>query len=100
MYEQRKLLEAALVTVIENLHAPARLREPLLKLGGRHASFGVLPEQYAIFRDTLVGVIAESYAKDWNEQLDADWHAALDHVSEVLLEGQKLGAASMPDDGA
>ena len=97
MADQKKKLLASLVLVVKNLRSPDQLRGALVELGRRHAGYGAQAEHYPIVRDALVGVMAEVGGSQWNDQLTADWNAALDLVASLMLEGQALEATAVPE---
>lgn len=95
MTGQKKKLLAAIVLVMQNLRTPDKLAGPLREMGGRHVSYGTQPEHYPIVRDTLVSVMSDMAGDAWNDQLTTDWKAALDLVSNVMLEGHREALASV-----
>jgi len=92
---QKKKLLASILLVIQNLRAPEKLGEPLREMGARHLNYGTQPEHYPIVRDTLIGVMKDMSGPAWNDQLTADWTAALDLVVSVMLEGHRSALASI-----
>lgn len=94
MTGQKQKLLASIVLVVKSLRQPEQLREALLRLGGKHAGYGVQEAHYAAVRDTLIDVMREMAGPVWNEQLTSDWTAALNHVAGVMIEGQKAAAAT------
>lgn len=94
MVEQKKKLLASVALVVKSLRNAEALRQPLLEMGARHGDYGTLEEHYPIVRDTLVGVMREMAGAQWNEQLTADWTAALNFVAGIMIEGQKSAAST------
>lgn len=95
MSGQKKKLLASIVLVMQNLRTPEKLSEPLRDMGARHVQYGTQPEHYPVVRDTLVGVMKDMAGAAWNDQLTADWKAALDLVSSVMLEGHREALSSV-----
>jgi len=96
MSGQKKKLLASLVLVIQNLRNAERLRPALLDLGRRHAGYKAEPGHYPAVRDTLVQVMGEMASEQWNNQLTADWNAALNLVADIMLEGHELEKQPAP----
>ena len=92
MLSQKKKLVASLVFVVKSLRKPDELRDALLHLGARHNNYGTEPEQYGAVRDALLDVMSEMAGDVWTDELTADWTAAINHVAEVMIEGQKQAA--------
>ena len=94
MSDQKQKLIASLVLVVKNLRTPEKLGEPLKEMGARHVGYGTQPEHYPVVRDTLVDVMGEMAAEAWNPTLDKDWRAAVDVVSQIMLEGHHAAVAA------
>jgi len=94
MSQQRKKLLASIVLVVRSLRDPERLQNALEEMGRRHHDYGTKPEHYPLVRDTLLDVMAEIAGDAWNDQLQADWTAALNHVAGVMIDAQKQAAAA------
>ena len=86
--QKRKLL-ASLIFVVQNLRKPDQMVGPLHEMGSRHLEYGTQAEHYPIVRDTMVAVMADVAGDAWNDQLTADWTAALNVVAGIMLEGAK-----------
>ena len=93
MTEQKQKLLASLVFVVQNLRKPDQMVDPLREMGRRHAGYGTQAEHYPVVRDTLVAVMGEMAGEAWNDQLTADWNAALNVVAGIMLEGAKTAVA-------
>lgn len=87
--DQKKMLLAALVLVLENIRNPEKLAEPLKKMGGRHEGYGTKIEHFPIVRDVLVYVMSEMAGNQWNDQLTEDWTNALNFFASVMVDDQK-----------
>lgn len=93
MTGQKKKLLASLIFVVQNLRKPDRMVGPLHEMGSRHVGYGTQAEHYPVVRDTLVAVMGEIAGDAWNDQLTADWTAALNVVAGIMLEGAKTAVA-------
>ena len=89
MSEQKQKLLASLVFVVKNLRKPDQMVGPLHEMDMRHEGYGAQAEHYPVVRDTLVAVMGEMAGNAWNNQLTADWHAAIDAVAGIMLAGAK-----------
>lgn len=87
MQHQRKKLFQSVAFVVANLRKSDALREKLLQMGAEHVSYGTKAEHYPVVRDNLVAAMGEVAGDLWSEQLEADWKAALDAVSAIMIEG-------------
>jgi nitric oxide dioxygenase len=85
--EQRKKLAAALATIVEATARPDELVPYLRRLGRRHVAYGAVAEHYPLVADTLKATLAELLGPAWSPSLDEAWTAALQLVSDVMLQG-------------
>lgn len=87
MTEQKRKLLSSIALVIQNLRNLEQVRNVLFEMGRRHAGYGALPTHYVAVRDTLIDVMAAMTGPQWTAQLTGDWKAALDFVTDRMLEG-------------
>ncbi|HUU83163.1 MAG TPA: globin domain-containing protein [Phycisphaerae bacterium] len=81
--EKRKLLEA-LVAVVKSLRSPEGLRSAVAELGQRCGHCGAMPERFPMFRDALVGIMADVAGQRWDDQFTRDWVVLLDTLSAMM----------------
>ena len=91
MRRQAVMLNMALLLVEHHHGKRYPATEHYLKvLGHTHASRrGVPVEAYAPFRDCLLETLAEFHGADWDENLAAQWRAALDLAIATMLQGHE-----------
>jgi hemoglobin-like flavoprotein len=92
--EKRKLLEA-LVLVVKSLRRPDVLPAALTELGRRHTHWDTTGEQFPIFCNALVSVMAEVAGDRWNDQFTQDWTTLLELAASAVLEGHQVEARAM-----
>lgn len=90
--EKRRLLEA-LVLVVKNLRCSDGLRGALADLGRCHTRCGAAAEDFPVFGDALVGVMADVAGDRWNDQFTRDWTALLESACAVACKRGGAGAA-------
>lgn len=56
-------------------------------LGHHHAERHVPESLYPKFRDCLLETLRRFHGTDWTDELQAQWHAAIDAATTVMLEG-------------
>jgi hemoglobin-like flavoprotein len=82
----KRNLIATVSFLVNNLHTPEVLSQPLLGTGPRYQDRPVPEEYYPIFRDTLIDVMEDMSGASWNQQRSQDWREALDLASVTILE--------------
>jgi len=90
MSSQKKNFLATFMLIMRNLSDRDKLRHTLIDLGRRHFKYDARPDQYPLFRDTLIGVMRDMSGAKWNPQLAADWTIALNVIAALMIEGHKL----------
>jgi hemoglobin-like flavoprotein len=90
--DQRRKLALALSTIVEATARPDELVPYLERLGRRHVGYGAVAEHYPVVADTLRSTLAEVLGPAWSPSLDEAWRAALQLVSDVMLQGAAAGA--------
>jgi hemoglobin-like flavoprotein len=83
---QARMLQDAIVAVLDHLDDPAWLRTSLGALGSRHASWGVTPEMYGWVASTMIATMAERGGDQWTESMTDAWNKALGAVAGMMLE--------------
>ena len=73
--------------IVRNLQLLDALEQPLMELGAGHAKVGVRPEHYPVVCRTMIEALRDGSADNWSEDLEADWLAALEHVSRMMMAG-------------
>ena len=85
---QAAFLTIALAVVEDHYQHQYRATEHYLQvLGTRHRNWGVPAEMYPHFRDCLLETMATFHKEDWDDELAAQWRAAIDKATETMLQG-------------
>lgn len=84
---QQKMLQDALVGVVENLENAPWLAETMGALGRKHLDYGVRDEMYGWVGDALLATLAEIAGNDWTPELRDAWAEAYGALVALALEG-------------
>jgi hemoglobin-like flavoprotein len=96
--EQKRMLLASLVLIVNNLRKPDVLTPILEELGMRHVNYGVRDEHYPAVGRTLLKSLETVAGHAWNASLEAAWSEAFEEISRRMLHG--AAALKMPCVGA
>ena len=58
-------------------------------LGTKHSDRGIPEDAYPCFRDVLLETLEEFHGEKWSEDLEKQWHNALDRAVEKMLDGYR-----------
>lgn len=84
---QAKMLQEAIVAVVDHLEDAQWLGSTLGALGRQHVDYGVTAEMYAWVADSLVRTLAEVAGDDWTPETESAWNAALLAIRDLMLAG-------------
>ena len=87
MNAQKGHLLAAVGLVVKHADNLGSLEGALMDMGERHVAYGASPAHYPVVRDTMIAALATTAGAAWNDQLAADWTAALNAVAGLMLRG-------------
>lgn len=90
---QQRMLQEALVAVLDHLEEAEWLTDTLGAMGAQHAEYGVTDEMYDWVRESLLATLAEVAGDDWSDQLSDAWNAALGAISGMMKDGARAGVA-------
>ena len=85
--KQEKMLQEALVAVLDHLEDAAWLQQTLGGLGAKHETYGVTREMYSWVGDALLLTLAEVGGDNWSPALDAAWAEAYGAISSMMQAG-------------
>ena len=88
MKEQAYLFMKMMKTVVDGLNNVHILMAALQELGGRHHDYGVTPDQYKYFRDSLMFALEKTLGTDFGEKTKSAWGKLYD-VLEGVMKGNK-----------
>lgn len=84
---QQRMLQEALVAVIDHLDDAQWLGATLGGLGRRHDGYGVTPEMYDWVGDALLATLAEIADDAWNPAIERAWADAYGAIRDLMLAG-------------
>jgi hemoglobin-like flavoprotein len=85
---QAAVLRIMLLLIDQHYRRPTPALQQYLKiLGYRHGQRKIPAELYPKFRDCLLETLGRFHGTEWSKDLEAEWHAAIDEASRVMLEG-------------
>ena len=93
MTRQRGHFEAALALLLRNISMLDVLSPSLMALGAEHVGYGTRTEHYGVARDCLIYAIRHHAGEAWSDELERDWHDAIEAVMRPMLRGAALAAA-------
>jgi hemoglobin-like flavoprotein len=91
-----KMLLDALVLLLANIDDDAWVQQNLAELGHRHQSYGVTPEMYRWFGETLVETFLEISGDDWTHDVEAEWRNAYEVIGVNMRKGYPASDAGGP----
>ena len=90
---QQKMLQGALVAVLDRIEDGEWLADTLGALGRKHVGYGVRDEMYDWVGHALLQTLAEIAGDDWNDDLHGAWADAFGAIRDLMLAGAKTAAA-------
>ncbi|MDR7269274.1 hemoglobin-like flavoprotein [Pelomonas saccharophila] len=87
MSEQGTRLMQMLSAAIELLDRPHSLNPVLLKLGQRHAGYGVVEAHYASVGAALLDTLSAGLGQDFTPEVREAWTTMYGHVAKTMQEG-------------
>lgn len=85
--EQQKMLQEAIVSVVDNANDAGWLEDNLTAMGRRHVHYGVTEEMYPWVGECLLATLAEIAGDDWSEEIENAWADAYDAIVAIMLTG-------------
>lgn len=89
---QQKMLQDALVAVLEHLEDATWLRATLEGMGAKHVGYGVRTEMYDWVGESLLATLAEIAGDDWTPELAAAWTEAYGAIAGMMLDGARTAS--------
>lgn len=81
---QHKLLAVMMSTIVSKLAHPQELQDILESLGRRHRAWGVKPEHFISFGDSIVEGVKQTLQERWNEDYEKAWKRVFHEISLVM----------------
>jgi hemoglobin-like flavoprotein len=86
---QEKMLQDALVAVMEHLEDASWLQSTLSAMGKKHVEYGVTDEMYGWVGASLLATLAEAAGPAWSPQLSAAWSEAYGAIAGLMQQGAR-----------
>jgi hemoglobin-like flavoprotein len=86
---QQKMLQEALVAVLDHVEDAAWLSNTLHAMGAQHLEYGITDEMYDWIGASLLATLAEVAADDWTDEVSEQWGAAYGAISGFMKEGAR-----------
>ena len=87
MSQQGERLIQMLGAAIQLLDKPAALNPVLLKLGHRHAGYGVIDAHYASVGAALLDTLAAGLGEGFTPEVREAWTTMYSHVAKTMCQG-------------
>jgi hemoglobin-like flavoprotein len=84
---QQKMLQDAIVAVVDHVEDAAWLKETLFALGAKHVEYGVTREMYDWVGGCLLATLAEIAGSSWSPTVERAWIEAYGAITGLMLEG-------------
>jgi hemoglobin-like flavoprotein len=85
--KQQKMLQDAIIAVVEHVEDVAWLKNTLPGMGAKHVEYGVTTEMYSWVGECLLATLAEIAGDQWTPPVQAAWTEAYGAISGLMLSG-------------
>ncbi len=89
---QQKMLQDAIVAVVDHVEDASWLQETLSAMGAKHVEYGVTEEMYPWVGECLLATLAEIAKDAWTPRVERAWTDAYGAISGLMLAGAKRAA--------
>jgi hemoglobin-like flavoprotein len=94
---QAKMLQGAIVAVMDHLEDATWLTETLGAMGAKHVDYGVTDEMYDYVGDSLIATLAEAADTAWTPEHAEAWTEAYGAIAGLMLAGARRVKAPAPE---
>lgn len=84
---QAKMLQEAIVAVLDHAEDAAWLAPTLKGMGAKHKTYGVTDEMYPWVGECLLATLAEVGGAEWTEEVAQAWTEAYGAIAGLMIEG-------------
>lgn len=93
--EQHKKLMASIGTIVSSVTEPQKMLPYLHAMGIRHLKYGTESAHYPAVKENLIAVLGEHLSVEgmWTDEMKENWEAALQLVSDVMIQAAENPAA-------
>jgi nitric oxide dioxygenase len=95
---QVKRLMGAVKVAVDGLDRLEEVAPFLIKLGARHARYGVRPEHFEIGGEALVWTLEQGLGEAFTPEIREAWVAAWDVVAGAMVAGLQIAERESPED--
>jgi hemoglobin-like flavoprotein len=85
---QARMLQDAIVAVVEHLDSDRWLTTHLRALGRTHNDYGVTPVMYAWVGECLIAALKDLSGERWTAELESAWAGVYGRISNIMIEAQ------------
>lgn len=90
---QAKMLQDAIVAVLDHMEDSAWLADTLGALGAKHVSYGVTDEMYPAVGECLIATLADLSDGRWTPAHEAAWGRTYGALMDLAIAGAKRARA-------
>lgn len=90
---QQKMLQEALIAVLEHLDNETWLASTLTGMGAKHVDYGVTEEMYGWVGESLIATLSEIAGNDWTQDHEVAWTEAYGAISGLMIQGARDASA-------
>ena len=97
---QQRMLQDALLAVLDHLDDSAWLANTMGALGAKHVEYGVTDEMYPWVGECLIATLAELCGDEWTKDHEEAWVAAYGALTGLALAGADRARAAANESAA
>jgi nitric oxide dioxygenase len=97
---QARRTMGAVKTAVDGLRSPDDLSLFLLRLGARHARYGVVPAHFDVVGSALMWTLEQGLGAAFTPAVAAAWGKVWAIITETMLVGLRHGAVALEDSAA
>jgi len=90
---QQKMLQDAIVAVVEHVEDGPWLEQTLTAAGAKHVDYGVTEEMYPWVGECLLATLAEIAGPEWTPPVAKVWAEAFSAISGLMIRGARSAQA-------
>lgn len=90
---QQKMLQDAIVAVVDHVEDATWLTETLTAIGAKHVDYGVTDEMYPWVGECLLATLAEIAGPEWTPEVAKAWTDAYGAISGLMIRGAATARA-------
>jgi len=91
---QAKMLQEAIVAVLDHLDDAAWLQETLGAMGAKHVDYGVTEQMYPWVGESLLATLEELAGPAWTPRIEKAWTDAINAIAGLMIAGARRVTSS------